>query len=349
MNKNVLKRFCSAIAVACLFFAFAAVADAAVYGDADGDSAVTAADARQILRASVGLEQFTAEQSTLADIDGNGIISAADARSALRMSVNLDEIKHYYEQVILKEPDCTEKGELEFVCTECEDRYTEDIEALGHDYSEPEVLVQVTCEEDGLEKYTCSRCGFSEEIPVEGGHIWDPEKATCTEDQYCIRGEHTGELRYGHTTDWGKCGNCGIFVTDKNAEAAAVVKDNYNKGFTDVEKAYGYIEKTQGAYSWLQTYTASAKPYYESARAYYQAAYDACADISELQSVKTDIGKILSNLDGILAQTEVILAHGYIGNEDTYFALVGPIDDLNYILEDSIKDVNNSLKGKIIW
>ena len=116
-----------------------------------------------------------------------------------------------------------------------------------------------------------------------------------------------------------------------------------------MEKAYGYIEKTQGAYSWLQTYTKSAKPFYMSAKEYYQAAYDACGDIAELQSIKTDIGKIINNIDGILAQIEVILAHGYVGDDDTYFALVGPIDDLNFILKDSIIDVNNVLKGKIIW
>lgn len=55
-----------------------------IKGDADGDGKVTAADARLILRASVGLDDVDLERG---DIDGDGKITASDAREALRMSV----------------------------------------------------------------------------------------------------------------------------------------------------------------------------------------------------------------------------------------------------------------------
>ena len=55
-----------------------------VKGDADGDGKVTAADARLILRAAVGLEEVDLERG---DIDGDGKITSSDARSALRISV----------------------------------------------------------------------------------------------------------------------------------------------------------------------------------------------------------------------------------------------------------------------
>lgn len=58
-----------------------------VLGDVDGDGKVTAADARLILRASVGLEEVDTD---VADMDGDGKVTAADARLALRESVGLE-------------------------------------------------------------------------------------------------------------------------------------------------------------------------------------------------------------------------------------------------------------------
>ena len=59
-------------------------------GDVDRDGSVTAADARLILRASVGLE--TIANRWLADLDGDSAVTAADARLALRMSVGLEDL-----------------------------------------------------------------------------------------------------------------------------------------------------------------------------------------------------------------------------------------------------------------
>lgn len=62
-------------------------------GDADGDGAVTASDARLVLRASVGLEALSGEARRLADINADNKISASDARLILRISVGLE---NYY-------------------------------------------------------------------------------------------------------------------------------------------------------------------------------------------------------------------------------------------------------------
>ncbi|MBR3767516.1 MAG: N-acetylmuramoyl-L-alanine amidase [Clostridia bacterium] len=59
-----------------------------IVGDVDGDGKVTAADARLILRASVGLEEIDLETG---DIDGDGKITSSDARAALRISTGLEE------------------------------------------------------------------------------------------------------------------------------------------------------------------------------------------------------------------------------------------------------------------
>ena len=57
----------------------------------DGDSKVTAAEGRKILRASAGLETLTPAERMRADVDGDGKIEAADAREALKKSAGVTE------------------------------------------------------------------------------------------------------------------------------------------------------------------------------------------------------------------------------------------------------------------
>ncbi len=64
-------------------------ASARLRGDADGDGAVTAADARLTLRAAVGLETYSGEQSAACDMDGDSAVTAADARLILRLAVGI--------------------------------------------------------------------------------------------------------------------------------------------------------------------------------------------------------------------------------------------------------------------
>ncbi len=63
-----------------------------VMGDVDGDKKVSSADARLVLRASVGLETFTAAKKALADVDYDGKITSADARLVLRAAVGLETL-----------------------------------------------------------------------------------------------------------------------------------------------------------------------------------------------------------------------------------------------------------------
>lgn len=61
-----------------------------IKGDADMDGRLTAADARIILRVSVGLDTADGEAFILCDYDEDTKVSAADARCVLRFSVGLD-------------------------------------------------------------------------------------------------------------------------------------------------------------------------------------------------------------------------------------------------------------------
>lgn len=60
-------------------------------GDVDFNNSITSADARLVLRYSVGLENYSALQLILADVDGNGQITSNDSREIERYSVGLIE------------------------------------------------------------------------------------------------------------------------------------------------------------------------------------------------------------------------------------------------------------------
>ncbi len=68
-----------------------------VFGDADGDGKVSAADARLALRASVGLENYKEDsaQYKAANVGSEDKLSAADARLILRASVGLEDPKSW--------------------------------------------------------------------------------------------------------------------------------------------------------------------------------------------------------------------------------------------------------------
>lgn len=78
-----------------LMFSVPFVASAeTVAGDADGSGDVTVSDARIVLRAAIGLENYTtASQIFLAgDVDGDNVITVSDARTILRAAIGLGEI-----------------------------------------------------------------------------------------------------------------------------------------------------------------------------------------------------------------------------------------------------------------
>ncbi len=326
-----------------LLFCLSAAANAALTGDIAGDDKkVTASDARIILRASVGLESLTDEEKSVADTNEDGKITASDARDVLRMSVGLDEVRHYYTKTVIKPSTCSDPGRYLRTCTECDDKYEEDGTLLPHTYPTPEVLIDVTCETDGLVQYVCKVCGEAKEEVIKAGHVWDGT-ATCTEGSTCIRGGHKGEP-LGHTTDWGKCTRCKVFITEKYEEAAAVIKEEIPHAIKKSEEGYAKINESIGAAGWLKKYASEAKPMYEEAKASYQAAYDACAEIPEFASIKANLKKALSNTDKILKQIDVILATSKV-TDSNYLDLTGKIDTPQWAND----TLNSKLTKAIIW
>ena len=89
MKRTKIKITSLICAVALCLTGFSLSAAAFIPGDVNGDGSISAEDAREILRFSVGAQPMTEEMKIFADIDGDGTVGAGDARLALRTAIGL--------------------------------------------------------------------------------------------------------------------------------------------------------------------------------------------------------------------------------------------------------------------
>lgn len=142
--------------------------------DVDNSGMVEAADARVLLRFSVGLESILSEDIVYGDADFNGKITAADARIALRISVNLDTTGKYAFVIIeSKEATCTESG---FVKAQCP--LTEAEVSIISDARKHNVVNQDYCKGTA----ECSVCG--EKLTVDIRHSFNIDYKNNTRECY---------------------------------------------------------------------------------------------------------------------------------------------------------------------
>lgn len=90
--KKMIKLFSLVTAIIMLFLSISLTAFATqslLVGDADGDGILSAADARIILRISVGIDKAENIETKRLDTDCDGEITASDARTVLRLSIGL--------------------------------------------------------------------------------------------------------------------------------------------------------------------------------------------------------------------------------------------------------------------
>ena len=84
---------------------------------------------------------------------------------------------HWDDGKITTAPTCTKTGVKQYTCTICSETKTEEIAALGHDYSSDWTIDTVAaCETVGSKSHHCTRCDSKKditEIPASGKHTWN--------------------------------------------------------------------------------------------------------------------------------------------------------------------------------
>ena len=84
---------------------------------------------------------------------------------------------HWDDGKIITTPTCTKTGVKQYTCTICSETKTEEIAALGHDYSSDWTIdTAAACETVGSKSHHCTRCDSKKditEIPASGKHTWN--------------------------------------------------------------------------------------------------------------------------------------------------------------------------------
>ena len=125
---------------------------------------------------------------------------------------------HWDDGKITTTPTCTKTGVKQYTCTICSETKTEEIAALGHDYSSDWTIdTAAVCETVGSKSHHCTRCDSKidvTEIPASG-HSWNDgaitTEPTCTDEgvktftcNSCgkTRTEEVAALGHNYSSDW---------------------------------------------------------------------------------------------------------------------------------------------------
>ena len=125
---------------------------------------------------------------------------------------------HWDDGKITTTPTCTKTGVKQYTCTICRETKTEEIAALGHDYSSDWTIdTAAACETVGSKSHHCTRCDSKKdvtEIPASG-HSWNDgaitTEPTCTDEgvktftcNACgkTRTEAVAALGHNYSSDW---------------------------------------------------------------------------------------------------------------------------------------------------
>lgn len=125
---------------------------------------------------------------------------------------------HWDNEKIATPPTCTKTGVKQYTCTICSETKTEEIAALGHDYSSDWTIdTAAACETVGSKSHHCTRCDSKKdvtEIPASG-HSWNDgaitTEPTCTDEgvktftcNSCgkTRTEAVAALGHNYSSDW---------------------------------------------------------------------------------------------------------------------------------------------------
>lgn len=121
----------------------------------------------------------------------------------------LDDHEHSFTAETIQRPSCIFGGTQELTCSVCGYHYREQLEPLGHSWSEWRVESEATIFSDGRKVRECTRCGTEEEI------ITDRIEVDYTEDS----GYGLAHFQVTDAVTLEPVPNAGIFVSTEEGEA----------------------------------------------------------------------------------------------------------------------------------
>jgi len=198
--------------------------------------------------------------------------------------------------VILQQPTCTKKGETIFECSLCHETKTEELKALGHDYSkEWTVDKKATCTEEGSKSYHCTRCDEKTGVTVIPvlSHNYDnvviTTKATCTKsgvktftckDCKTTKTEELKALGHDYSKEW---------TIDKKATCKESGSKSHHCTRCDSKSDVTVISKL--SHDWILTSTVNPTRDHEGKKVY---TCNLCKETKE-ESIPKLVGKWVSN------------------------------------------------------
>lgn len=204
--------------------------DESKFGDIDNNGKLTAADARILLRCSVGLEEITEPVRLYGDYTRDKKITAEDARISLRISVGLEKIGCIFHGHKLSKhtinATCTQKGYTTNKCINCS--YTDGTEVdlinpTGHKLCTR--TTKANCTENGITTVYCEICNHK-------------ESETVTEKAH---GHHYSYWESNGTVKSKACKSCGSKITSNKGKTVYLTFDDGPGPYT--EKLLGYLNE----------------------------------------------------------------------------------------------------------
>ena len=201
--------------------------------------------------------------------------------------------------VILQQPTCTKKGETIFECSLCHETKTEELKALGHDYSkEWTVDKKATCTEEGSKSYHCTRCDEKTGVTVipKTSHNFDngviTTSPTCTKsgvktftckDCKTTKTEELKALGHDYSKEW---------TIDKKATCKESGSKSHHCTRCDSKSDVTVISKL--SHDWILTSTVNPTRDHEGKKVY---TCNLCKETKE-ESIPKLVGKWVSNSVG---------------------------------------------------
>ena len=203
------------------------------------------------------------------------------------------------EGVITTEPTCTTKGVKTFTCKNCKTTKTEEVNALGHDYSKDWTIdKKATCTESGSKSHHCTRCDSKIDVTVipKTSHNYDEgvitTSPTCTKsgvktftckDCKTTKTEVLKALGHDYSSDW---------TIDKKATCTESGSKSHHCTRCDSKSDVTVISKL--SHDWVLTSTVNPTGDHEGKKVY---TCNLCKETKE-ESIPKLVGKWLSNSVG---------------------------------------------------